>query len=75
MYENFKLHAPSFQFKSLIFVEAGVIRGGNYTYVTEWVKKRLETGKKIITLGTRKRWKRRKRRKSNKRKIEEKPSI
>ena len=50
MYEMFKLHAHSYRSKSLIFVEAGVIRGGNYTYVTEWVKKRLETGKKLITL-------------------------
>ena len=50
MYENFKLHAQSFRGKTLIFVEAGVIRGGNYTYVVDWVRKRLETGKKIITL-------------------------
>lgn len=50
MYENFKIHAPSFRNKSLIFVEAGVIRGGNYTYIIEWVRKRLETGKKLVTL-------------------------
>jgi hypothetical protein len=50
MYEMFKLHAPSFQKKNLIFVEAGVIRGGNYTYVIEWVRKRLESGKRLITL-------------------------
>jgi hypothetical protein len=50
MYENFKLHAQYFQHKSLIFVEAGVIRGGNYTYIIEWVRKRLEPGKKLITV-------------------------
>jgi len=50
MYEMFKLHAPSFQSKSLIFVEAGVIRGGNYSYIIDWVRKRLEYNKKLITV-------------------------
>lgn len=50
MYEIFKLHAPIFQFKSIIFVEAGVIRGGNYRFITDWVRSRLESGKKLITL-------------------------
>jgi hypothetical protein len=50
MYEMFKLHAPTFQSKSLIFVEAGVIRGGNYTYIIDWVRKRLEYNKKLITV-------------------------
>jgi hypothetical protein len=50
MYEMFKLHAPYYQTKSLIFVEAGVIRGGNYTYIIEWVKQRLEPRKKLITV-------------------------
>jgi hypothetical protein len=50
MYENFKLHAKYFQFKSIIFVEAGVIRGGNYSHIIDWVRKRLEPSKKLITL-------------------------
>ena len=50
MYEMFKLHAPTFQRKGLIFVEAGVIRGGNYTYIIDWVRKRLEPKKTLITL-------------------------
>lgn len=50
MYEMFKLHAPTFQRKGLIFVEAGVIRGGNYTYIIDWVKRRLEPKKTLITL-------------------------
>ena len=50
MYENFRIHAKYFQFKSIIFVEAGVIRGGNYSHIIDWVKKRLEPSKKLITL-------------------------
>lgn len=50
MYETFRLHALSFQKKTLIFVEAGIIRGGNYTYIINWVKKRLEPKKILITL-------------------------
>lgn len=50
MYEVFKLHAHQFQSKSLIFVEAGVIRGGNYNYIIEWVRKRLEPKKTLMTL-------------------------
>jgi hypothetical protein len=49
MYENFRMHAKYFQFKSIIFVEAGVIRGGNYTQILNWTKRRLEP-KKLITL-------------------------
>ncbi len=50
MYEMFRLHSILFRGKTLIFVEAAVIRGGNYTYIIDWTKKRLETGKKLITL-------------------------
>ena len=50
MYETFKVHAKSFQSKSLIFVEAGVIRGGNYEYIITWLRKHLDMNKKIITL-------------------------
>jgi hypothetical protein len=50
MYETFRIHSNSFRGKALIFVEAGVIRGGNYTYIMDWIKKRLETGKRLVTL-------------------------
>jgi len=50
MYEMFKLNASYFQYKSLIFVEARVIRGGNYDFIIDWVRKRLEHKKKLITL-------------------------
>lgn len=50
MYDNFRIHAKYFQFKSIIFVEAGVIRGGNYSHILDWVRKRLEPTKKLITL-------------------------
>jgi hypothetical protein len=50
MYETFKLHAKSFQQKYIIFVEAGVIRGGNYDYIITWLKKHLDLNKKIFTL-------------------------
>ena len=49
MYENFRMNARYFQYKSIIFVEAGVIRGGNYTHILDWSKRRLES-KKLITL-------------------------
>lgn len=50
MYETFKLNAKKFQRKNLIFVEAGVIRGGNYSYITNWVKNHLDDSKRLITL-------------------------
>lgn len=50
MYEIFKIHSKKFQTKALIFVEAGVIRGGNYTYLTNWVKSHVDNNKKLITL-------------------------
>lgn len=38
------------QRKTAILVEAGVIRGGNYEFVTKWMKKHLGIGTPIITL-------------------------
>ena len=38
------------QRKTAILVEAGVIRGGNYEFVTMWMKKRLGMKTPIITL-------------------------
>ena len=38
------------QRKTAILVEAGVIRGGNYEFVTKWIKKHLGIGTPIITL-------------------------
>lgn len=36
--------------KNLILVEAGVIRGGNYQYIVDYVRKRLTLNNKIITI-------------------------
>jgi hypothetical protein len=38
------------QRKTAILVEAGVIRGGNYEFLTNWMKKRLGTRIPIVTL-------------------------
>jgi hypothetical protein len=38
------------QRKTAILIEAGVIRGGNYEFVTKWMKKHLGIGTPIITL-------------------------
>jgi hypothetical protein len=38
------------QRKTAILIEAGVIRGGNYEFVTSWMKKRLGVRLPIITL-------------------------
>ena len=38
------------QRKTAILIEAGVIRGGNYEFVTNWMKKRLGARIPIITL-------------------------
>lgn len=50
MYENCRIHIPKSKGKALIFVEAGVIRGGNYTHIIDWVKRRVESNKKLVTL-------------------------
>jgi hypothetical protein len=46
----FQTHKHNFRYKIPILVEAGVIRGGNYTYVINWMRKYLAYDKKIITL-------------------------
>jgi hypothetical protein len=50
LYDTFKIHSNGFRGKNLILVEAGVIRGGNYTFLTEWIKKYMPFDGKIITL-------------------------
>lgn len=46
----FQTHKHMLRGKTPILVEAGVIRGGNYTYVIDWMRKYLGYDKKIITL-------------------------
>ena len=46
----FQTHRDIFRYKTPILVEAGVIRGSNYTYVTEWMRGYLGYEQKIITL-------------------------
>lgn len=48
--ETFKIHANSLKNKNLILVEAAVIRGGNYTFVVDWLRKNVQLDKKIITV-------------------------
>ncbi len=46
----FQTHRDTFRYKTPILVEAGVIRGSNYTYVIDWMRKYLGYEQKIITL-------------------------
>jgi hypothetical protein len=46
----FQTHKHIFRSKIPILVEAGVIRGGNYTYVIDWMRRYLGYDRKIITL-------------------------
>ena len=46
----FQTHKHTLRYKTPILVEAGVIRGGNYTYVIDWMRKYLGYDQKIITL-------------------------
>lgn len=46
----FQTHKHLMGWKTPILVEAGVIRGGNYTYVINWIRKYLGYDKKILTL-------------------------
>ena len=46
----FQTHKHMLRGKTPILVEAGVIRGGNYTYVINWMRKYLGYDQKIITL-------------------------
>lgn len=46
---NFSLYKDYCTNKSLLLVESGVIRGGNYTYLADWVKQSIECSS-VITL-------------------------
>ena len=48
--DTFRIHRKHLQTKTPILVEAGVIRGGNYTWLKEWMRKYLAYDKPIITL-------------------------
>lgn len=50
MRAQFQTHKGTFRYKTPILVEAGVIRGSNYKFVTEWMRKYLGYDGKIITL-------------------------
>ena len=45
-----KTHIDKLKDKTLILVEAGVIRGGNYTYLVEWLRQNISFDLKIVTL-------------------------
>lgn len=46
----FKLHAGDTMYKNIILVEAGVIRGGNYTMIVDIIKRYLSLAEKIVTV-------------------------
>ena len=46
----FKLHAVDVRSKNIILVEAGVIRGGNYTMIVDIIKRYLSLNEKIVTV-------------------------
>lgn len=46
----FKLHAKAVYGKNIVLVEAGVIRGGNYTKVVDIIRRFLEINEKIVTV-------------------------
>jgi len=48
--DTFHIHQHFLDTKIPILVEAGVIRGGNYNWLTEWMKQYLNYSKPIITL-------------------------
>ncbi len=50
MRAQFQTHKGTFRYKTPILVEAGVIRGGNYTFVVDWMRRYLGYDGKIITL-------------------------
>lgn len=51
--ETLNLHAYKYKNKiSVILVEAAVIRGGNYTYITEWMRNNLAAYRTYITTVT-----------------------
>ena len=47
---NFKNYAYLLQDKTAILVQAGVIRGGNYKYLTEWIRENYGTKLQIVTV-------------------------
>jgi hypothetical protein len=46
----FRLHKDSIGDKTILLVEAGVIRGGNYTKVVDIIQNELEMTQPILTL-------------------------
>lgn len=46
--DNFKIHSNSIKGKTLILVEAGVIRGGNYQKSIELIRKRMSIDNPIV---------------------------
>ena len=50
--ETLKLHAYKYKNKNVILVEAAVIRGGNYTYITEWMRNNLADYRTYVTTVT-----------------------
>ena len=46
----FKLHAKSISGRNIVLVEAGVIRGGNYTKVVDLIRRFLCIEEKIVTV-------------------------
>jgi len=48
--EMFRIHLDSIAEKNILLVEAGVIRGGNYTKVVDIIKNTLEIKLPILTL-------------------------
>ena len=48
--DMFRIHADNLGNKTILLVEAGVIRGGNYTKVVDIIKNHLEISNPILTL-------------------------
>ena len=48
--EMFKMHEHSIRDKTILLVEAGVIRGGNYTKVVDIIRNELKMTQPILTL-------------------------
>ena len=48
--DTFRIHQHHLKTKTPILVEAGVIRGGNYTWLKEWMRKYLGYDRPIVTL-------------------------
>jgi len=48
--EMFRLHKDSIREKTILLVEAGVIRGGNYTKVVDIIRNELKMTQPVLTL-------------------------